>query len=140
MAIKVSGTSVIDDSRALKNIASVDAATATAITAAGVGGAPDLSGGVGSSGILITGSGAVLPPVGAVLLVDVGSSLINSNILGYQKYGIQKTMNTSSNILKFYSGTGSGYNYQFITSGTWRLLTSVVHDASRYAVIVQRIA
>tara|TARA_R110000803_G_scaffold201485_1_gene266299 strand:+ start:243 stop:1778 length:1536 start_codon:yes stop_codon:yes gene_type:complete len=39
MAIKVGGTTVIDDSRALSNIASVDATTAAAITAAGVGGA-----------------------------------------------------------------------------------------------------
>ena len=38
MAIKVSGTSVINDSRALQNIASVDSTTAAAITAAGVGG------------------------------------------------------------------------------------------------------
>ena len=39
MAIKVGGTTVIDDSRALNNITSVDATTAAAITAAGVGGA-----------------------------------------------------------------------------------------------------
>ena len=39
MAIKVNGTTVINDSRALTNIASVDATTATAIGAAGVGGA-----------------------------------------------------------------------------------------------------
>lgn len=38
MAIKVSGTEVISDSRALNNIASIDATTATAITAGGVGG------------------------------------------------------------------------------------------------------
>ena len=38
MAIKVNGTTVINDSRALTNIASVDATTATAIGAAGVGG------------------------------------------------------------------------------------------------------
>ena len=37
MAIKVGGTTVIDDSRALSNIASVDAATVTALSAAGVG-------------------------------------------------------------------------------------------------------
>tara|TARA_R110000822_G_scaffold45199_1_gene120953 strand:- start:698 stop:1492 length:795 start_codon:yes stop_codon:yes gene_type:complete len=45
MAIKVNGTTVINDSRALSNIASVDATTAASITAAGVGGgapfAPD---------------------------------------------------------------------------------------------------
>ena len=38
MAIKVSGTTVIDDSRGLTNIATVDATTAAAIGAAGVGG------------------------------------------------------------------------------------------------------
>jgi hypothetical protein len=38
MAIKVNGTTVINDSRALTNIASVDATTAAAIGAAGVGG------------------------------------------------------------------------------------------------------
>ena len=43
MAIKVSGTTVIDDSRGLTNIATVDATTATAIGAAGVGGADKVS-------------------------------------------------------------------------------------------------
>lgn len=38
MAIKVNNTTVINDSRALQNIASVDSATATAIENAGVGG------------------------------------------------------------------------------------------------------
>ena len=38
MAIKVNGTTVINDSRALSNIASVDATTAASISAAGVGG------------------------------------------------------------------------------------------------------
>ena len=38
MAIQVSGTEVISNSRALNNIASIDATTAASITAAGVGG------------------------------------------------------------------------------------------------------
>lgn len=38
MAIKVNGTTVINDSRALQNIASVDSATVTALGNAGVGG------------------------------------------------------------------------------------------------------
>ena len=42
MAIKVNGTTVINDSRALTNIASVDATTVAAIGAAGVGGATSL--------------------------------------------------------------------------------------------------
>jgi hypothetical protein len=37
MAIKVGGTTVIDDSRALSNIASVDATTVTSLSAAGAG-------------------------------------------------------------------------------------------------------
>jgi len=40
MAIQVNGTEVISNSRALKNIASVDATSAAAMTAAGVGAAP----------------------------------------------------------------------------------------------------
>jgi len=42
MAIQVSGTSVINNSRQLQNIASVDSTTAASITAAGVGGGPEL--------------------------------------------------------------------------------------------------
>ena len=37
MAIKVGGTTVVDDSRQLANIASVDATTVTALSAAGAG-------------------------------------------------------------------------------------------------------
>ena len=43
MAIKVNGTTVINDSRALTNIASVDATTVAALGAAGVGGGVELS-------------------------------------------------------------------------------------------------
>ena len=38
MAIKISGTTVIDDSRQLSNIASVDATTVAALGAAGISG------------------------------------------------------------------------------------------------------
>tara|TARA_R100000951_G_scaffold64836_1_gene54718 strand:+ start:1077 stop:1946 length:870 start_codon:yes stop_codon:yes gene_type:complete len=41
MAIKVNNTTVINDSRALQNISSVDATTAAAMTTAGVGGGAD---------------------------------------------------------------------------------------------------
>jgi hypothetical protein len=52
MAIKVGGTTVINDSRQLSNIASVDAATVSALGAAGVGG--------GGGGIELTTSEAVV--------------------------------------------------------------------------------
>jgi len=45
MAIKVNGTTVINDSRALQNIASVDATSAAAMSAAGVGSTPTTSAG-----------------------------------------------------------------------------------------------
>ena len=68
MAIKVSGTTVIDDSRGLINIASVDATTATAITEAGVGG-----GGTHefvASGAISTGDVVVLNSDGTVSVVE----------------------------------------------------------------------
>lgn len=40
MAIQISGTTVINDSRQLQNIGSLDSTTAAAITAAGIGGVP----------------------------------------------------------------------------------------------------
>lgn len=51
MAIQVNGTTVIDNSRQLTNIASIDAATVTALNNAGVGGASagDLGGAMSSS-------------------------------------------------------------------------------------------
>ena len=48
MAIQVSGTQVIGNSRELTNIASVDATTAASIGAAGVGGASTTQGAVGT--------------------------------------------------------------------------------------------
>jgi len=53
MAIKVGGTTVIDDSRQLSNIASVDAATVTALSTAGAGLPPQ----TGNSGSYLTTDG-----------------------------------------------------------------------------------
>lgn len=53
MAVKVNGTAVIDNSRNLKNIASIDATTLAAFNAAGVG---DITGVTAGSGL--TGGGA----------------------------------------------------------------------------------
>ena len=53
MAIKVGGTTVIDDSRQLSNIASVDAATVTALSTAGAG----LPSQTGNAGFYLTTDG-----------------------------------------------------------------------------------
>jgi len=63
MAIKVGGTEVISDSRALSNIASVDAATVTALSDAGVGG-----GGLQSVQVF-TSSGTWTKPSGIAKIV-----------------------------------------------------------------------
>ena len=71
MAIQVSGTTVIDDSRNLTNIASVDATTVTAIGAAGVGG-----GGTHdfvASGAIANGDVVVLNSDGTVSVVTGAS-------------------------------------------------------------------
>jgi hypothetical protein len=60
MAIKVNGTTVIDDSRALSNIASVDATTVAAMGAAGVGGQTTLV----SSDVSVSQAATLLLPIG----------------------------------------------------------------------------
>jgi hypothetical protein len=67
MAIKVGGTTVVDDSRQLTNIASVDATTVTALSNAGAG-LPPQSGNVG---LYLTTDGsaaswAAVPATGAL--------------------------------------------------------------------------
>ena len=60
MAIKVNGTTVINDSRALQNVASVDATTAAAISAAGVGGNPYTAQSKSSSGYISLVGGVII--------------------------------------------------------------------------------
>jgi hypothetical protein len=77
MAIQVNGTEVISNSRALNNIASVDATTAASISAAGVGGgAGSVDAWVnfrGDSTVSIRGSGNV----SSVTDLDTGSYRAN---------------------------------------------------------------
>jgi len=59
MAIKVNGTTVINDSRALSNIASVDATTVAAMGAAGVGGQTTLV----NSDVAVSQAATLLLPI-----------------------------------------------------------------------------
>ena len=70
MAIKVNGTTVINDSRALQNIASVDSATVTALGNAGVG---------GGETTLVNADVSVSQA--ATLLLPVGNYRINRYVL-----------------------------------------------------------
>ena len=135
MAIKVSGTTVINDSRALQNIASVDATTAAAITAGGVGGS-------GIDGTL--GTAQLVPVAGNFLKkginwtgsewITVGTSggfSASTDGLSWTKYNIGSSggaNNTLENVIKFgsvYVAAGDnsisngGAYYKTSLSGNW---------------------
>lgn len=73
MAIKVSGTEVISDSRALNNIASIDATTAASINAAGVGGGATHQ--ATASGALANGDLVIVNSDGTVSVVEAEVSV-----------------------------------------------------------------
>ena len=72
MAIKVGGTTVINDSRALTNIASVDATTVTALSAAGAG----LPSQTGNAAFYLTTDGTTA----TWAAVATGGALFNGNL------------------------------------------------------------
>jgi len=113
MAIKVNGTTVIDDSRALSNIASVDATTAASITAAGVGG----GGGAGSTTAWVNfnGRGTVSirndGNVGSI--TDVGTGRFNVNFstsLASANYSLNYTINSYSSVNASVGSQVEGYS------------------------------
>ena len=140
MAIKVNGTTVINDSRALTNIASVDATTATAITAAGVGGAFDTSGGVGSSGVQVTATS--IPPIGCLMFAHNGDSKVAAKSAKFVYYGRQFTASNASNNLRCYAANSgqTGSVALDVRTGTWRVLSTTFNSGGDGALIFQRIA
>jgi hypothetical protein len=112
MAIKIGGTTVVGDTRALQNIATVDSTTATSIEAAGVGGSTTVGGirsyawlGRNTAGIITSGS------------TYAGSGL---------KYaGTQSTSNYSDSTAMHIGGN--------TPSGTWRAMGNANATASRHS-------
>lgn len=94
MAIKVGGTTVIDDSRQLSNIASVDATTVAALGAAGVGG------GGGSADFTATGTIASGDVVG--LNSDGTVSVIEKDTLSATSLSTFTTVASPSSICTAY--------------------------------------
>lgn len=81
MAIKVGGTTVVDDSRQLTNIASVDATTVAALGAAGVGGGGGLVD-LTANGNLTAGQSVILNSSGqAEPIVETVGTLTAENIV-----------------------------------------------------------
>lgn len=111
MAIKVNGTTVINDSRALSNIASVDATTVAAMGAAGVGGLTTLI--VDNANTGANGSSTILGPFS---LADYRQqTFVFSKIRpvsGTGRLHMRLTDSSGSNLT-----STSGYNY-FFTGAT----------------------
>jgi hypothetical protein len=109
MAIKVNGTTVINDSRALSNIASVDATTAAAIGNAGVGGASTLISDSVSVGTGATFSVSFSGSYRAYrLLLDGVDSNINYAYLRWRYTDGSGTAITSQAYSNHYENKGSG--------------------------------
>ena len=140
MAIQVSGTSVITNSRGLVNVTAIDTSTKNAITAAGVGGAFDTSGGVGSSGVQVTATS--IPPIGCLMFGHNGDSKVGGQGAKYVYYGRQFTGANASNQLRCQAANTdqNGTNSLEIRTGTWRVLSTSFSTGSDGNLLFQRIA
>jgi hypothetical protein len=117
MAIKVNGTTVINDSRALQNVASVDATTVAAMGAAGVGGETTLL--VDNASVGTGSQFEVSFTTGHKYYVVTGSKIKQnrtSNFLrGRYKDSSGNAITSTSNIRNFFVGRsngGSSYTYE----------------------------
>jgi hypothetical protein len=109
MAIKVNGTTVINDSRALSNIASVDATTAAAIGAAGVG---------GGEVVLLTDNAALS-----------STTYIEISFTGDYRMYIVQFVNVGTN--------SSGLSAQYTNSNGTRINTSNYYQSSKGGTSLQ---
>lgn len=109
MAIQVNGTQVIGNSRELTNIASIDAATAASITAAGVGGASTTYGAVGTY---------------AAATYNIGTSTImgGGTVAGSTLYYYWQPDNTYADARPLTDAATNSQNVSSGFSGTWRLM------------------
>lgn len=117
MAIKVGGTTVIDDSRQLSNIASVDATTVAALGAAGVGGGGEVD--FVASGAISNGDVVVLNSDGTVSVVSETITELNPvtaetavAISGQTGANyVSSAFDPNNNLLLFTYQDGSNSNY-----------------------------
>ena len=153
MAIKVNGTTVIDDSRNLSNVGGLKTVGGNSILGSGNievgGGTPEFNGGK-TSGVLAS-SGTVLP-VGAVIIATVNDSYLSStfgagysNIVNNAIYGATYTMNgtlaSTTNMLQFRTTNGSN-NYQQVTvsSGSWQIIAAAPGSSGEAGMICVRVS
>lgn len=126
MAIKVGGTTVIDDSRALSNIASVDATTVTALSTAGAG----LPSQTGNTGKVLTtnGSAASWTEPGGGSYEVISDTMYNN--VGYAEIDIIQDamvkveftkLTVSTGMSLFFNFRGTNSTMQQVKYGVWRM-------------------
>ena len=153
MALKVGGTSVVDNTRALENVASVDATTAAAITAAGVGGGGTydfVASGAISSGdvVVLNANGTVSVVVGSAQAVgsptvfesastEWVSTAYDANaqkvIVAYQDEG---NSGYGTAIVGTVSGTSISFGSPVVFHTSNSRFTSVVYDSTSQKVVI----
>ena len=114
MAIQVGGTEVISNSRALNNIASIDATTAASITAAGIGGASGVAGITWST--VVSGTTVDLEAIatdgsGTWIVVGDDGTVLRSTNNGVNWSSVSTPAGTGSDFL----GVGYGNGVWIIT-------------------------
>lgn len=145
MAIKVNGTTVIDDSRNLSNVGGLKTVGGNSILGSG-----DISVGGGAPNYNSTRTSGYTNnstfPVGATILADASDSYLGATQGAYislgngAEYGKTYTMNGSNAASQNYlyvrgsNSSGSGTGSAYITSGTWRIMNA--HQALSNAAVI----
>lgn len=151
MAIKVGGVDVVDNSLGLKNIATVDATTADAISAAGVGGGKAdfvASGTIANGDVVTLNSDGTVTAAGLSPTTAATPALFNSG----QGLDFSTTYDTTNNkVIVFYRdwggtndyfaqvGTVSGNSITFGTAATVRASASVSNTAVAYDATANKV-
>lgn len=155
MAIKVSGTEVISDSRALNNIASVDATTAASINAAGVGGGATHE--ATASGALANGDLVIVNSDGTVSVVEettISESLGSATVFetGASRYFSSAYDSNSDKVVIVYqdennsdygtavvgtiSGTSISFGTPVVFNSGFLASNSTVFDSSNNKIVI----
>ena len=152
MAIKISGTTVVDDNRGLTNVATVDATTATAIGNAGIGG-----GGIHdfvATGTIANGDVVILNSDGTVSVVEssvdsaatpveLGTRVLSTSAAydtNTQKvvivYRDQDNSNYGTAVVGTVSGTSISFGSPVVFNSATTVYTATTYDASAQKVVI----
>ena len=117
MAIKVNGTTVINDSRALSNIASVDATTVAAMSAAGVGATAEPVSGGWAGWTTQTQLASYSNTTFTYTIPSNGWYRLNNTYGGNGAQQGYLTFNTSTNVSWFRAGSQHDRSYELMGVG-----------------------